>query len=193
MTNKLRSVRDGVRLDLTFKLAVKQVRQPTAARGTILPPPHHPLTNITQIFSTYRLHISSPTMQQSPFVTYLPAPAPTPPHRHRRRRPPRPPPSSLWLPSGLLGCSFGFPIGSCFDLGHLHICQGVRREAGAHAFDGPLVSRPLLLQRADRVLHFALPRKEVLHARLQSLNLLPCSLKDTDTSVKGRHSNTGTV
>lgn len=85
-----------------------------------------------------------------------------------------------WLPSGLFGCCFGFPVGPCFDLGHLYICQGVRRKARAHAFNGSLVSCPLLLQRANHVLHFALPRKEVLHARLQSLNLLPRSLEDTN-------------
>lgn len=84
-----------------------------------------------------------------------------------------------WLPSGLLGCSFGFPVGSCFDLGHLHICQGVRGKAWAHAFNGLLVSCPLLLQRANHVLHFALPRKEVLYACLQRLNLLPRSLENT--------------
>lgn len=92
-----------------------------------------------------------------------------------------------WLSSGLLGCSFGFPVGSCFDLGHLHICQGVRGKARAHAFNGPLVSCPLLLQRADHVLHFALPRKEVLHIRLQRLNLLPGCLKDTHILDLGKY------
>lgn len=76
------------------------------------------------------------------------------------------------MPSGLLGCGFGIPVGPCFDLGHLHICRGVGREAGAHAFDGLLVSRPLLLQSADHVLHLALPRQEVLHAGFQRLDLL---------------------
>lgn len=85
------------------------------------------------------------------------------------------------MPSGLFGCSFGFPVGSCFDLGHLHICQGVRGKAWAHAFNGLLVRRSLLLQSADHVLHFALPRQEVLHARLQWLDLLPCSLSKTVT------------
>lgn len=85
------------------------------------------------------------------------------------------------LPSGFLGCSFGFPVGSCFDLGHLHICQGVRGKAWAHAFNGLLVSCPLLLQRTNHVLQLALPRQEVLHTHLKRLNLLPCSLKDTQT------------
>lgn len=96
-----------------------------------------------------------------------------------------------WLPSGFLGCSFGFPVGSCFDLGHLHICQGVRGKAWAHAFNGLLLRCPLLLQRANHVLHFALSRKEVLNTRLQCLNLLPCSLEDGDISKYKAHHTHG--
>lgn len=88
------------------------------------------------------------------------------------------------LPSGLLGCSFGFPVGTCFDLGHLHICRSVKGKAWAHAFNGLLVSCLLLLQGADHVLHFTLPRKEVLHTRLQRLNLLPRSLESTDMKYR---------
>lgn len=65
------------------------------------------------------------------------------------------------------------------DLGHLNICQGVRGKARAHAFNGLLVGCPLLLQSANHMLHFALPREEVIHAHLQCLNLLTCSLVNT--------------
>lgn len=105
--------------------------------------------------------ISSAAACVSPLPSFLLPLLPSPLHR---------------MPSGLLGCSFGFPVGPCFDLGHLHICRGVGREAGAHALDGLLVSRPLLLQRADHVLHLALPRQEVLHVGFQRLDLLPRGL-----------------
>lgn len=156
---------------------------------TILPLLHYMLTNTTEIFphtvcTTSRVqtitHLQKTLLLLCSCTTTIAVelgsllPLKQSPFVHFSLCPEQPAP---WLPSGLLGCSFGFPVGSCFDLGHLHICQGVRGKAWAHAFNGLLVNCPLLLQRANHVLHFALPRKEVLYARLQCLNLLPCSLE----------------
>lgn len=83
--------------------------------------------------------------------------------------------------SRLLGAGFGFRIGRRWrlDVGHLHIGEYIRREARAHALDCLLVGRPLLLQRADHVLHFALAGKEILHVGFQGLDLLPGRLVKT--------------